>query len=234
MAATDTNITETTPAAITPAVEQLAAVVGASPPIFVRVVDDQYGLYGFCNTGVLEKVRNDGGQICFGWTIWEWPGVFLTAEFHSLWVDPDGQYADITPKPQQEPRIVFAPAREYEPDFDFGMRPRNSRLRAYHSSFKDDELSRRLAKMSDPQRKYEEARAAAKGMTVDELLKQKLAADPLEGLIDSFLSICEQFDEHRDRLDVHRSGNLLADETLMRLMEKRAKLLARVRDHFRA
>ncbi|ESY56616.1 MULTISPECIES: hypothetical protein [unclassified Mesorhizobium] len=225
-AAGDTDVSETTPATITPKVERLAALVGASAPAFVPVVDDPYGLYGFCNTGVLEKVRNDGGGICFGWIIWEWPGVFLTAEFHAVWLDGAGQYVDITPKPQNERRIVFAPAPEHEADFDFNARPLNARLRTYGD--RSEEIRLRVASLGDTKRRYEERRAEAKGMTIQEWLTQKLPTDPVIGLVDSFLEACDKFDQHMDRLSDH-NRNFTPDRTWYLLGERRAQLLTRIR-----
>jgi hypothetical protein len=222
----DTDVSETTPTTMTSNVERLAALVGASAPAFVPVVDDPYGLYGFCNTGVLEKVRNDGGGICFGWIIWEWPGVFLTAEFHAVWLDEAGQYVDITPKPQNERRIVFAPAPEYEADFNFNARPLNVRLRTYVD--RSEEIKLRVASLGDTKRRYEEGRAAAKGMTIEEWLIQKLPKDPVVGLVDSFLKACGEFDQHLDRL-VDHNRNFTPDRTLYRLGERRAQLLTRIR-----
>src|SRR5260370_5619874 len=79
---------ETTREAVTEAVERFAASLGGAAQ-FVPVRQDQYGLFGWCSDGVLEKVKHDGGTIRFGWTIWEWPKIFLTAEFHAVWVSKD-------------------------------------------------------------------------------------------------------------------------------------------------
>ncbi len=76
--------TETTPTAITPAVISLCGSLSTEPPTYVPVRQDRHGIYGFCNLGVLEKIKADGGTIRFGWNIWEYPGLYLTAEFHAV------------------------------------------------------------------------------------------------------------------------------------------------------
>jgi hypothetical protein len=51
-----------------------------------------------------------------GWSIWELPGVFIEAEFHSIWRSPDGAFIDITPRKSQTERVLFLidPHRTYE------------------------------------------------------------------------------------------------------------------------
>jgi len=46
----------------------------------------------------------------FGWTIWEWKGVWVEAEFHGV-VYNDGQMTDITPHDGEE-QILFLPDRQ--------------------------------------------------------------------------------------------------------------------------
>jgi hypothetical protein len=77
---------ETTPSIISTAVVAFATELGGAAQ-FVPVINDQCGLFGWCSDGVEEKVRNEGGKISFGWSIWEWPNILLTAEFHSVWED---------------------------------------------------------------------------------------------------------------------------------------------------
>jgi hypothetical protein len=49
----------------------------------------------FC---VRERVRRDGGRIQLGWSIWEWPGVYIEAERHAVCAPADGSpWLDISP-----------------------------------------------------------------------------------------------------------------------------------------
>jgi len=102
------EISETTPSQVTNQVEAFAEELGGTP-LYVPVVADEQGLYGWCSDGVREKVKAEGGAIVFGWTIWEWPRVMLTAEFHAVWRNDAGEMFDITPKPGGEQRILFVP-----------------------------------------------------------------------------------------------------------------------------
>jgi hypothetical protein len=42
-----------------------------------------------------------------GWRFWEWPDVFMEAEFHAVWQMPDGGLQDPTPNEWGEPKIRF-------------------------------------------------------------------------------------------------------------------------------
>jgi hypothetical protein len=53
------------------------------------------------------EVARDGGRMLCGWQLWEWPHVLVEAEFHVVWLSPEGEMVDITPKPHQETRILF-------------------------------------------------------------------------------------------------------------------------------
>ena len=50
-----------------------------------------------------------------GWQVWEWPGLYLEAEFHAVWRSPSGQLIDLTPKEMPIHKILFLedPVRIY-------------------------------------------------------------------------------------------------------------------------
>lgn len=124
-------VSETTPSALTPIILAFARNHLGGDPVYIPVVDDSHGLYGWCSDGVQQKILADGGGPVFGWTIWEWPEVLLTAEFHAVWQNLDGDMVDITPKPGSETSILFVPDKSYPADFDFDQRPRNRRTRLF-------------------------------------------------------------------------------------------------------
>ena len=190
---------ETTPPAITPAINGFAATLGQEPPQYVPSVRDATGLYGWCSDGVLEKVRIDGGSIRFGWTIWEWPNVLLTAEFHAVWVSPGGELIDITPKPQGEDRIVLVPDASYPPDFDFDKRPTNRRCRLYQPDDPTPEIQAHIARMKRGQLAYEQKRANKAGITIEQSLRNRRPPDRMVTLIDDFIRVCNEYDGEQDR-----------------------------------
>jgi hypothetical protein len=56
-----------------------------------------------CFFSVRERVRRDGGLIQLGWSIWEWPRVYLEAERHAVFAPADGSpWLDISPAPVPE------------------------------------------------------------------------------------------------------------------------------------
>ncbi len=60
----------------------------------------------FFNAKMLMNRR--GGDVQYGWLIWELPGVCFNAEFHAVWRS-DGKLIDCTPQPDGEAKICFVP-----------------------------------------------------------------------------------------------------------------------------
>jgi len=53
---------------------------------------------GWCFQNVRSHVSKHGGSIVFGWSISEWPGIFIEAEHHAVWEPPIGRpLIDVTP-----------------------------------------------------------------------------------------------------------------------------------------
>jgi hypothetical protein len=63
-----------------------------------------------CFTIVQEVVAAEGGTSVPGWVVWEWPGVFIEAEYRCVWRRPAGELLDLTPRPTPNTAIVFVPA----------------------------------------------------------------------------------------------------------------------------
>jgi len=78
-------------------------------PIFVPVIPSPSVRADHCFYDVQKKTSADGGRIQYGWTIWGKPGVLLEAEFHAIWVSPDNELIDVTPKVDGEQQILFLP-----------------------------------------------------------------------------------------------------------------------------
>lgn len=68
-----------------------------------------------CFPLVSARVREDRGALVCGWSIWEYPTLFVEAEFHAVWKKPDGSLLDITLKNHAFNHILFLidPSREY-------------------------------------------------------------------------------------------------------------------------
>jgi len=68
-----------------------------------------------CFPVVEEFVAKNGGELCVGWRIWEWPEVMIEAEFHGVWQAPNGDLRDLTTEAATG-RILFLrdPAKKYE------------------------------------------------------------------------------------------------------------------------
>ncbi|EKN3347660.1 hypothetical protein O8E94_002982 [Yersinia ruckeri] len=62
-----------------------------------------------CFLIVEDHIKHHGGKAVLGWVIWEVSGVFIEAEFHCIWQDPDGVMHDVTPYPYHLDNILFLP-----------------------------------------------------------------------------------------------------------------------------
>jgi hypothetical protein len=70
-----------------------------------------------CYNNVEKAIQIAGGAVQYGWQIWETlPGLMIEAEFHAIWVDQEGKFHDVTPKPYGINRILFLPddTKKYE------------------------------------------------------------------------------------------------------------------------
>ena len=78
-------------------------------PLYVNVVPQPGATINDCFPLVTERVREQGGTAVLGWSIWEWPTLFVEGEFHAIWKSPAGDLVDIAPKAIPISRIFFLP-----------------------------------------------------------------------------------------------------------------------------
>ena len=106
-----------TPAELSPAILSLCEeLVEGAQPIYVDVEAIPNAPSDECFVLVPERVRRQGEHLVSGWSIWEWPSLFVEAEFHVVWKDSAGTLRDVTPKKTPIQRILFLsdPSRTYE------------------------------------------------------------------------------------------------------------------------
>ncbi len=72
-------------------------VAGATPVTLPRTTPPD-ARPSDCFETVERRIAEAGGSACFGWVVWEWPRLFLEAEFYSVWRDGKGELHDITPR----------------------------------------------------------------------------------------------------------------------------------------
>jgi hypothetical protein len=85
------------------------SIVAEPQPIYVPVRTVPGAPKDDCFSIVPQHISRHGGEQIIGWTIWEWPRVYIEAEFHTVWQQPDGTVVDLTPKIVPMPRILFLP-----------------------------------------------------------------------------------------------------------------------------
>jgi len=77
-----------------------------SSPVKVIYKPENFCKKNFCFPNIDQKIKRDGGQIVYGWQLWE-HDFMIEAEFHAVWKSPQGNMLDITPKQMSEDHIVF-------------------------------------------------------------------------------------------------------------------------------
>lgn len=117
----------TTPRTISGAVRQFCREISPrSAPRFIKVTPAPGAPVKECFPIVERHVQRHGGSVCYGWQIWEWPGVMIEAEFHAVWKDAAQQLHDLTPKTPPIDKILFLP----DPDRVYSGRQVNNVRRA--------------------------------------------------------------------------------------------------------
>ena len=131
-----------TPQKITKHVRRLISKVArGTEPVYLKVEPEPDAVVSECFPNVEQKISRDGGSMLCGWQIWEWPRVLVEAEFHAVWVSPDGRLAEITPKQDNEAEILFVPVPALKYD---GFAKDNVRL-----AIRDDMLVHHFIKASE-------------------------------------------------------------------------------------
>lgn len=103
-------------------VEKLAI---GQEPVYLKVRPSNGAEVSECFPNVEKMISQAGGSMLCGWQIWEWSCVLVEAEFHAVWVSPEGELVEITPKQDGEENILFLP----DPSMTYtGLRKDNVRL----------------------------------------------------------------------------------------------------------
>jgi hypothetical protein len=88
-----------------------AELAPGAVPTLIDLRSDEHAAERDCFSIVSAKIAAYGGTTVCGWALWEWPGVFVEAEFHAVWQPPTGELLDLTPRPVPFGRTLFLPDR---------------------------------------------------------------------------------------------------------------------------
>lgn len=109
----DTTIFEkiltTTPPAITPEIAAWCRdITPRQTPLYVDHQPSPESEVRECFNNVRRHSALHGGELVYGWAIWEWTDVFIEAEHHAVWQSPTG-LIDISPHECRTDGILFLP-----------------------------------------------------------------------------------------------------------------------------
>lgn len=97
------------PEILKPYVLSFCRQVSKAAPFFVPLKPLHDKPINACFTIIPAHIAANGGKQAFGWAIWEWPKVFIEAEFHCVWESPEGEFIDLSPKIKKFDNILFLP-----------------------------------------------------------------------------------------------------------------------------
>ena len=213
-------IRETSPFRLTPNIAAFSATIADASPMFVEVTPTRGARAGWCFANVAKAIEREGGVAVHGWTIWSCPGLWNSAEFHVIHKTVDGQFRDVTPKPDGERDIAFAPDARFAADFDFYGRPNNVRERTLCTEGREEFVSGKLAEFSAARLDYETDKARRKGLTITQSVGAKMKGrDSFERLVDEFL---EEVGEIEAMLLPTPEGMVCRDPRRMNELHRRA------------
>jgi len=109
---------ETTPLRLSSFVESFCETLGDAVPQWVPVIAMPGAEPGKSANNVAAKIARSGGDVQYGWAIWENPGISISASFHAVWMSPKGDLFDVTPEPYNASRILFVPDERPSPATD--------------------------------------------------------------------------------------------------------------------
>ena len=86
-------------------------------PLFIKHQPEESNIELECIENVNKKVKEEGGERALGWAIWINHKVFIEAEFHAVYKNPENELINITPiESIKSEKILFLedPNRRYK------------------------------------------------------------------------------------------------------------------------
>lgn len=81
----------------------------ANKPYYLNTEPFHWSRVNCCDLNVKKIVKEQGGEIIFGFKIWSIPKLYIEASLHSIWENPNGKLIDITPNEDGEKTVLFLP-----------------------------------------------------------------------------------------------------------------------------
>lgn len=78
-------------------------------PVFLTVQPPNWSRQDYCNKNVERMIQLHGGGMSLGYKIWYVPSLYIEAERHAVWLNPEGELVDITFNKDGETNILFLP-----------------------------------------------------------------------------------------------------------------------------
>ncbi|WP_147461888.1 MULTISPECIES: SEC-C metal-binding domain-containing protein [Pseudomonas syringae group] len=85
--------------------------ISSDQPLLLSVKPESFSRIAECFDNVASKIEKEGGEVVYGWLIWDWPEVFTEAEFHAVWKSPEGQEANLYTRSAQAKEFILGAIR---------------------------------------------------------------------------------------------------------------------------
>jgi hypothetical protein len=132
-------------------------------------------------------------------------------------VENDGKLFDVTPSPDDEALICFAPDPDVSATFDFRERPSPIRVSTYNPPTRNKRIATLVAGMDRAHLEIYGRRAAHANLSVDDLLALEIGEDALSVALDRYIECSDEVDGLIDRLrDVVRPDSAQIPSLMLR------------------
>ncbi len=138
-------------------------------PVFINVAPTFEAKKNECFYNVRNHTEKNGGNIIYGWSIWIWKNVYIEAEHHAVWKTLNEELVDITPKEDNEKKILFLPDSESVYDYE-----NNKRLNNIKVELVDDPLLRKFFSLSDKIFQLIESKSVGREIHLEQDTEKKL------------------------------------------------------------
>src|ERR1017187_10044264 len=88
----------------------------------------------FCFQNVRNVIAEQGGEIVYGWLVWQHGDIFVEAEHHGVWRKLTGELACVTPQTPPVDAITFIPDPSATFDFNTELITNNIRIAPVNDS----------------------------------------------------------------------------------------------------
>jgi len=78
-------------------------------PVYLDIDPFHWCRVNCCDLNVKKAINDYRGKAVFGFRLWSLPTMYIEADLHCVWKNPNGKLIDITPNVDGETKVLFLP-----------------------------------------------------------------------------------------------------------------------------